>query len=948
MIVVTVETSGIPDPTISASNVNIAYNAASGSITYTINNEPSPAGTLTAAVKEGNWLTLGQGTTSPISFTCTANETTIARRDTVTLTYTYNTDQTVTANVVVTQTAIPYTTIPVMFAAATATETPAYVTFNNWVVSGVSTNGKNVFVTDNAGNGFVIYYGSDMSETYSAGKVLSGTEVYCDLKSYNGFAELLNVTATDLTITNGGTVNEISTIAMNSLSGVNTGALVFYTNLTCSVENNKYYLSDGDTTLQVYNSLYAFDTDALEDGKTYNIKGVYQQYNTTMEILPRSAEDIVEVTITTPSISIDSDSFELSAEAQEGYLEITYANLPITNASDFAIQYCNSEGTELVSGSEPDWIILYGDTQTGETGYFVHYEVDANNDVARTAYFKVYAMDDGANLVYSNLVTVTQAAYVAPPTPGNWVLTPLAELTPADVFVIVGTKESNHYAMSNDNGTSAPSVVGVTVVSSTLSGEIASNIQWNLSVSSNGYMFYPAGSNNTYLYCTNTNNGVKVGTGDAKHFTLSDNGYLTTTETNDQRYIGIYNTQDWRCYTSTTGTSNIKDQTFSFYKKVSPVVTYKKDISGYNGADGGYYLIASPVASVAPADTNGFITTTYDLYAFDQNEAEEWRNFEDASHPFTTLESGKGYLYASNSTTQLSFSGQPYNGNGLFELTYNDTARWAGYNLIGNPYNAAKTLNKAYYRMKPDGTEVIAGSGNVNPMEGVFVVVTEEGQTAIFTEPVSQSNHNNLYVNLNQVVNTRGNSHYSLVDRVILGFGESDVLPKFMLNPDNTKLYIPKDGKDYAVVRSEAQGELPVNFKAAENGTYTIGIETENLDVEYLHLIDNLTGTDVDLLATPSYSFEARKNDYASRFRLVFSANAGNNEVEDDFAFISDGNIVIANNGEATLQVIDVLGRVVSSQSINGSAHINANTPGVYVLQLINGTNVKTQKIVVK
>ena len=42
----------------------------------------------------------------------------------------------------------------------------------------------------------------------------------------------------------------------------------------------------------------------------------------------------------------------------------------------------------------------------------VSYIMVPNTGEARTAYFKVYALDDEANLVYSNLVTVTQAKFV--------------------------------------------------------------------------------------------------------------------------------------------------------------------------------------------------------------------------------------------------------------------------------------------------------------------------------------------------------------------------------------------------------------------------------------------------------------------------------------------------------------------------------------------------------
>lgn len=281
---------GVLPPSIIAGNVEIAYNAESGSIAYTLKN--GVEGGVLRATTTADWLTIGTvGETIP--FTCDANTETTERTATVTLTYTYG-NENVTKDVTVTQAAAPvvYATIPALFEAATSTATDVNVTFDNWVVSGVSTNGKNVFVTDGA-NGFVIFDSNGgLNNTYAVGNILSGTAVSCKLVLYNGFAEITNLNASDLTITAGGTVSEAD-IDMADLTGVNTGALVSYENLTCSVDNNKYYLSDGTTTLQVYNALYAFE--ALEDGKTYNITGVYQQYNSTKEILPRSANDIVKV-----------------------------------------------------------------------------------------------------------------------------------------------------------------------------------------------------------------------------------------------------------------------------------------------------------------------------------------------------------------------------------------------------------------------------------------------------------------------------------------------------------------------------------------------------------------------------------------------------------------------------------------------------------------------------
>ena len=125
----------------------------------------------------------------------------------------------------------------------------------------------------------------------------------------------------------------------------------------------------------------------------------------------------------------------------------------------------------------------------------------------------------------------------------------------------------------------------------------------------------------------------------------------------------------------------------------------------------------------------------------------------------------------------------------------------------------------------------------------------------------------------------------------------------------------------------------------------------------YLHLIDNMTGADVDLLANPSYSFTAKVTDYESRFKLVFAAaDEADGEPSEAFAFISNGNLIV--NGTGTLQVIDMLGRQLSSQEIHSSlttsnaSHFSiqhsAFPTGVYVLRLIDGDNVKVQKIVLK
>jgi len=95
--------------------------------------------------------------------------------------------------------------------------------------------------------------------------------------------------------------------------------------------------------------------------------------------------------------------------------------------------------------------------------------------------------------------------------------------------------------------------------------------------------------------------------------------------------------------------------------------------------------------------------------------------------------------------------------------------------------------------------------------------------------------------------------------------------------------------------------------------------------------------------------------DYESRFKLVFSANTedGPSTGSGTFAFIdANGNIIItADAFDASLQVIDVQGRVIRAVGLSqcGSRISTAGmTPGVYVIRLISGEDVKAQKIVVR
>lgn len=204
---------------------------------------------------------------------------------------------------------------------------------------------------------------------------------------------------------------------------------------------------------------------------------------------------------------------------------------------------------------------------------------------------------------------------VTDPVVSTWQVIAPSDLVTGDVVVLTMLKNSVYYAAPNNGGNNAPTATVVAVTNNKLSNAPAETLQWTVTVVKEGVYQFSVGSN--YLKCTDTNNGVKVGTDDYNTFdinTTNEKQYLHTTEsmTNAEngRYLGIYNTQDWRCYSSVN--NNIKDGSLVIFKDASAaVVVAKPTISG----DENFVTSATVTITQTNADaiyytTNGDAPTT--------------------------------------------------------------------------------------------------------------------------------------------------------------------------------------------------------------------------------------------------------------------------------------------------------------------------------------------------
>ena len=455
--------------------------------------------------------------------------------------------------------------------------------------------------------------------------------------------------------------------------------------------------------------------------------------------------------------------------------------------------------------------------------------------------------------------------------------------------------------------------------------------------------------------------------------TINDNVQIKAACTIPSRYTALAN--EITLYTDAGsdvyGSITIEDGGQLQHNNQGVAVTVKRRIEAYGSnhvnTNLGYKIISFPASGITPQSgfIEGLLTETdvlnnpYDFYTFYDNNQEEnvyleWMhvNNDDLLDPY------KGYLYASQEGTTISVTGEVAPSvNQDYPLKYEGgNAPFKGWQLVGNPfvcnaYLTAQGSHMDFYEIQDNDESAefvtINDAVEIPPMGGVMVWL-QATDNLVYSRTAPSKGPGILNMDVNKA-SMRGTTR---LDRARVRFGEGRNLKKLQLNPRHTKLYIPEGSNDYAVYYAEGAGTIPVNFKAQDNGRYTLSFSTEEVSFNYLHLIDNMNGNDVDLLQTPYYTFDAKSTDFASRFTLVFAT--GSSTGSDTFAFFNNGVWIINNpstgaGAEATLQVVDVLGHILSSETISGSCSKAINVaPGVYMLRLINGNDVKVQKIVVK
>lgn len=390
----------------------------------------------------------------------------------------------------------------------------------------------------------------------------------------------------------------------------------------------------------------------------------------------------------------------------------------------------------------------------------------------------------------------------------------------------------------------------------------------------------------------------------------------------------------------------------------------------------GWYIVSVPMDEVKVYDDfeNGtnFVTKSaaYDLMLYDE-PTHWWWKYNDSKKAFeikntstgaTTkslknTEKGRGYIYRNEKDRLLEFTGKMNIDNVTYTFTRKGD-KLTGFHLIGNPYihnvykgeggaipnnsGVTQLLASGYYTLSAEGAWEAKEDNKdvIGVCQGILVKAINTGTITMTntTEggPSSKTQKKNISF-------TVSNSKYE--DAAYALFEEGYGLNKIEhINEDIPMVYIRHDDESFAIATmGEGTRMFDLCFKAKTTGRYTLSVKPEG-EFRYLHLIDRLTGEDIDMLKGQEYSFVASISDNEERFSVLVDENAVSDN--DVFAFQNGDDIIVSGEGE--LQIFDVLARMVSRQRINGVTAIRKpDKAGVYILRL-KGSEVKSQKIVVK
>lgn len=428
-------------------------------------------------------------------------------------------------------------------------------------------------------------------------------------------------------------------------------------------------------------------------------------------------------------------------------------------------------------------------------------------------------------------------------------------------------------------------------------------------------------------------------------------------------------------------------------------------------SDNGYHFIAVPFSGTMPAICNGnfapltssFDETTgltYDFFKWAENVAidgEVWTNLKQADWSVNTTDfsnpptfvNGKGYAvryFADFSGSAVkSTQGTLSNGSQSIGLTADNNklnlvgntfsspidwkaaSGWGRSNLAidGNSGNSIWVWNSVSgnYGTYSTATDSDAGTLGVTryiaPSQGFFVKAETAGSLTL-NNSVRVNNSAAFLKNTDNSIRMKvSTTENTYSDEVLIEFGHTNnnggSAKWWSMYASAPSLYTVKNDHNYSInhLTDVANNpEISVNFKAGVNGTYSITTAFDPSVYERVTLVDLLSGNSQELTQNPAYTFTASTTDAPNRFKLTFGSVGIDNPATTvaPTIYTYANQLYISRAGNATVEVINMAGQVSERFRVNETGTFSRAlnvAPGTYVVRVISGNTVRTERIVI-
>ncbi|MCD4791372.1 MAG: T9SS type A sorting domain-containing protein, partial [Bacteroidales bacterium] len=435
---------------------------------------------------------------------------------------------------------------------------------------------------------------------------------------------------------------------------------------------------------------------------------------------------------------------------------------------------------------------------------------------------------------------------------------------------------------------------------------------------------------------------------------------------------------------SSTGTASCTDLTI----ETGAVLTIQSDATGTgslitngtitnNGTVNVERYISESVWHLISVPNNVTTANTF-LGDYLQTWDETTATWTDITEPTTALIPVKGYDFWGTpaKATTYTFTGTPNTGNQSLSVTYTEVAGHDndGANLLGNPYPSSidwsgldDTWGAVYYwdgiAYKEWNNGAGSGSQYVPPLQGFFIVAASNGTFQLANSDRTHSGAANYYKSSNEITNglvlEASNGSYN--DELYIIFNE-EASEGFDLQHDAYKflsyteglseLYSFTDDKMLSIDVRPSCETIQLGFQNDENGIYNIGIK-EMADISEAILEDTKTGT-FHNLQNGSYEFAWVITDNEKRFKLhlnVLGIEEGITHQKETLIYASGKTIYIKNmesQENVQVKILDITCRIVLEKNIQSTGTVVIPTnlkSGVYIVSLISGNKIETEKV---